>query len=219
MVSFSTLFAAAPLLAIALAQKVAFTSVPASLAAGDSYNITWGSGDGTPVSLTLRRGDPNYLSTVATIADNVAESYYVWNVPTTLQAADDYALQITQGQSDINYSGLFSITGGTGANSTSTALASTTSAFSNSSMSITTPAASASGTGSTMMRNTTFSTASLSTTSASTTSGETSSTRSSSTRTSAASTQATSAPSNDAPLKAGSSAALILGIVAAVMLH
>ena len=41
--------ASASLLSLALAQgaKIAFTSVPAVVRAGDSYNITWGGGNGS----------------------------------------------------------------------------------------------------------------------------------------------------------------------------
>jgi len=170
-------------------------------------SITWSGGDNSAVTLTLRRGYPKDLNTVSTIANAITANYYVWTVPSTLASADDYALQISQGSSDINYSGLFSIQGGSG---------NSTTASGQSSMSITSMV-SGSGTSTVMYQNTTFSSASL-TSSGSASFGATTS-RSSSSRTAAATTQATSAPSNDAPIRTGSSAALILGIVAAVMLH
>ena len=56
-----TLLAGASLLSLALAQaKIAFTSVPAVVQAGDSYNITWGGGNGQVrwhCKLTLSRGN------------------------------------------------------------------------------------------------------------------------------------------------------------------
>ncbi|KAJ9655563.1 hypothetical protein H2198_005564 [Neophaeococcomyces mojaviensis] len=220
MVSFRSLLAVAPLLATVLA-KVGFTNVPQAAVAGNSYNISWAGGDDSAVTLTLRRGNPQNLATISTIADRATGSSYIWTIPSDIPSGDDYALQITQGQSDINYSGLFSISG-TSSNSTSStasAAASTTRA-SNSTMAITS-AASASGTGTAMNRNSTFSTATLTSSNSDsfTFGSETSTaTRSSASRTSTS--QSTSAPSNDAPVRTGaSSAALILGIVAAVMLH
>lgn len=216
MVSFRSILAIAPLLATALA-KVAFTSVPAVAVVSQSYNISWAGGDGTSVTLTLRRGDPANLATISTIADQASGSYYIWTVPSTLQSGNDYALQITQGQSDINYSGLFTISGASSTSSSANSSASVTSAG-NSTMSVT--SFSPAGTGTAMSRNGTFSTATL--TSSSTSRGYTFGNTGTSTGSSAGQTgtsRSTSAPSNDAPVRAGSSAALILGIVAAVMLH
>lgn len=86
MFSLRSLLALAPLAALALAQnKVAFTSLPATLDVGDSFNITWAGGDGTPVTLTLRQGNPNDLNTVSTIASNVDGYWYNWEVPRTIQ--------------------------------------------------------------------------------------------------------------------------------------
>lgn len=87
MVSFRSLLAIAPLAAFAYAQatKVAFTSLPATLTVGDSFNITWAGGDGSSVTLTLRRGNPNDLDTVNTIA-TVNGYWYNWEVPQTLDS-------------------------------------------------------------------------------------------------------------------------------------
>lgn len=108
----------AALFAVALAQtKVAFTSVPAVVRAGDSYNITWGGGNGDPVSLTLRKGNPDDLETIEVLADNVRGNSYEWTVDEDLDTASDYALQIVQGLNNINYSGQFSVSGGRGSSS------------------------------------------------------------------------------------------------------
>lgn len=90
---FSTVLAYATYVATAIAQtsQIAFTSVPAVVVAGSSYNITWGGGDGIsvsqlrdafyslpvafiltmyclqPVTITLRKGDPTNLETVSTL--------------------------------------------------------------------------------------------------------------------------------------------------------
>jgi hypothetical protein len=49
---FSTVLACAAYVATVIAQtpQIAFTSVPAVVVAGSSYNITWGGGDGISVS-------------------------------------------------------------------------------------------------------------------------------------------------------------------------
>ena len=61
-------------------------SLPASVDVGSSFNITWAGGDGSPVTLTLRRGNPNDLDTVTTIASNVDGYWYNWNIPSTIQS-------------------------------------------------------------------------------------------------------------------------------------
>ena len=88
MLSTKLLVLSASLFAYALAQtKIAFTSVPAVAIAGQSYNISWGGGDGSDVTLTLRRGDSNSLKTVSTLADGVEETFFVWNVSKSLETA------------------------------------------------------------------------------------------------------------------------------------
>lgn len=70
---FSTVLACAVYVATAIAQtpQIAFTSVPAVVVAGSSYNITWGGGDGTSVSqlrdasTPYRRLDPDRVLFVA----------------------------------------------------------------------------------------------------------------------------------------------------------
>jgi hypothetical protein len=88
---------------------------------------------------------------------------YEWHVSNSLATAGDYALQITQGQSEINYSGLFSVVGGTGSSSIAYSTTQTSNATATSSRSIGTAASM--GTSLTMPRNTTFSSATLSLTS------------------------------------------------------
>ncbi|KAJ9633296.1 uncharacterized protein PV06_00989 [Exophiala oligosperma] len=210
----------ASLYSYALAQtKIAFTHVPAVVVAGESYNITWGGGDDTPVTITLREGDPDDLKTVQTLADGISEDFFVWTVQKDLKTANDYALQITQGQNDINYSGQFSLTSSTAST--------TASASGNSTASITSTNSGASqGTGSAIPRNTTFSSATISrtaslpsttteTSSGSVTFGDMTSTSSSSPTAAAT----TSAPDSNAAgvAQLGSSAAMVMGIFAAVV--
>ena len=47
--------------------KLQFTQVPANAEVGQPTTISWTGGDGSPVALTLREGDPNNLATIAII--------------------------------------------------------------------------------------------------------------------------------------------------------
>jgi hypothetical protein len=97
MLSTRFLLLGASLFTYALAQtKIAFTSVPAVANAGESYNITWGGGDGSPVTITLREGDSNALKTIATLADGVEETFFVWKVSESLATAS-YVLDYIPG--------------------------------------------------------------------------------------------------------------------------
>jgi hypothetical protein len=66
---FRVSLAVATFVSAVLAQSgIAFTSVPTSVIAGQTYTITWSGGDNTqPATITLREGDPNNLQTVGTI--------------------------------------------------------------------------------------------------------------------------------------------------------
>jgi hypothetical protein len=76
------------LLAYSIAQtKVAFTSTPAVAVAGQSYNISWGGGDGSPVTITLRKGDPADLDTIRIIAEGITGRFYSWTVSPSLSSA------------------------------------------------------------------------------------------------------------------------------------
>ncbi|EXJ74156.1 uncharacterized protein A1O5_02450 [Cladophialophora psammophila CBS 110553] len=216
--------------------RIAFTSVPALVVAGDSYNITWAGGDGSPVTITLREGDPEDPKTIATLADGVTEDFFIWNVSKSLATASDYALQITQGQDSINSSGLFSIAGGSGTSTISHSSIGTTTAATNATASMigTTSTAIASlGISTIIASNMTFSSATLprttstslapavtqhmtsSSSSSSSSSGSGSQPSSNSAAPTAAAT--TSAPNAGAAGQLGSSAALVLGFFAAVM--
>ncbi|KAI4177947.1 MAG: hypothetical protein LQ343_000031 [Gyalolechia ehrenbergii] len=120
--------AAAIVAVIAQSSPIAFTSTPASVQAGRSVVLRWGGGDDNqPVTITLKRGDANNLQTVSLITGSATGTSYTWTVPTNLPNGEDYALQINQGLNDVNYSGRFSLTGGSTASS-STSSSSATSA-------------------------------------------------------------------------------------------
>jgi len=91
---------------------------------------------------------------------NATGSWYIWNVSTLLPSATDYALQITQGQNEINYSGTFTLVGGSGPSSISYSGTMTMTMNSTMPMNMTKTGAST-GTGSPMSRNMTFSSMTL----------------------------------------------------------
>ncbi|ERF72313.1 hypothetical protein EPUS_02200 [Endocarpon pusillum Z07020] len=211
----ATLATGAACLATAFAQvNIAFTSVPEAVVVGQPANITWAGGDGvTPVTITLRRGDPQNLQTIATLTSTGVDGYFLWTPDASLATASDYALQITQGQSDINYSGPFALIGGTGSSSISYSGTSTLPPASvNATITSVTTVASI-GTGAPISRNTTFSSQTLTSTSSETSSRTTS--RSATGSSTAAETAATSAPTGGAAHMA-SSLALVFGVVAAI---
>ncbi|KAL8944983.1 MAG: hypothetical protein Q9211_000416 [Gyalolechia sp. 1 TL-2023] len=126
--------AAAIVAVIAQSSPIAFTSTPASVQAGRSVVLRWGGGDeNQPVTITLKRGDSNNLRTVSLITGSATGTSYTWTVPTDLPDGDDYALQINQGVDDVNYSGRFSLSGGSTASSSISSSSTATSALSSAS--------------------------------------------------------------------------------------
>ncbi|RVX74608.1 hypothetical protein B0A52_01734 [Exophiala mesophila] len=213
----------AALVASAFAQgRLAFTSTPGTAVQGSTYNVTWSGGDGSAVTLTLRKGDPNDLETIGILGQSIMTDSYEWEVADSLEPDDDYALQITQRQDVINYSGLFSIVAGNGTNSTA---ATTTTPPSNSSSSTTTFIGSSAGTGTALPRNTTFSSPTISPTTSlepAVTQHETqtesvATTTTPATTTTAGASAATSAPVGGSAAHLASSMALVMGVFAAIM--
>ncbi|ETN37389.1 uncharacterized protein HMPREF1541_08380 [Cyphellophora europaea CBS 101466] len=211
--------ASASLLSLALAQtKIAFTSLPAALEAGDTYNITWGGGNGDPVTLTLRKGSASDLKTIETIADGVTGTSYSWEVDEDLEDADDYALQITQGQGDVNYSGLFTISGGSGSSSSSSSSSATSTSMDNST-STTSGESSSTTNGTSSSTSTSNSTESSTTTDSSTTGSTTATTTRSPSSASETGAAQTSAPdAGSGAMQLGSSAAFAMAVLGAVVL-
>ncbi|KAL8952079.1 MAG: hypothetical protein Q9222_001990 [Ikaeria aurantiellina] len=105
---------------------------PAVIAPGGKYNLTWGGGDpDLPVALTLRQGDYRNLDVVSVIDGSVEGTSYLWTVPSNLPDRPDYALQISQGIDDSNFSGKIALVNST-ASSTSSSSSSATSSSSSS---------------------------------------------------------------------------------------
>ncbi|MCJ1363451.1 hypothetical protein MMC16_002558 [Acarospora aff. strigata] len=108
-----TILVGAVMATVAVAQStLAFTSTPSTVTAGNPVTITYASADSSPVTITLRKGDPNNLSTISVLTTSATGGSYTWTPDASLADGKDYALQITQGLTSINYSGQFSVTGG-----------------------------------------------------------------------------------------------------------
>ncbi|KAM5442974.1 hypothetical protein MferCBS31731_001847 [Microsporum ferrugineum] len=119
---FKTLIAGAALVASVVAQgKISFTSFPSSLQAGKPCEITWTGGNPqAPVTITLRKGESTNLKDVAVLTSSATGGRYTFTPSTSLVNGPDYALQISQG-GEINYTGLFTISGGSGTPSSTSA--------------------------------------------------------------------------------------------------
>merc|ERR1712144_49191 len=146
--------------ACAVANAVIITNGPASfvgIQAGRALNITWADAEG-PVTLTLKTGEANALTTVSTIASGLSGTSYAWAIPSTLPESF-YALQIDDSSDVPNYSVRFEITGGPAASSSS-ASGSSTSTGSSSSASATSSSTTSSTGSSTASSSTGSSTAS-----------------------------------------------------------
>jgi len=136
---FKSVVGAALFAVAAVAQTVIqFTSFPSSVQVGSTYQITWQGGDSSaPATIILRKGPSGNLGTVETLTTTAVGGSFSWSPKDSLADGSDYAFQIVQG-SENNYSGQFTLTGG------STAAASVTSAAASASSTGSSAAASAS---------------------------------------------------------------------------
>ena len=112
---------------------VEFNDVPKSFEAGKTYTITYSPKDNTPTTIKLRQGDPNNLSTLATITTTATGGSFQYTVPKDLPNSPSYALEISQANSPPNYTGLIPLTGSTYSAISSSSSASSTSKPSSSS--------------------------------------------------------------------------------------
>ncbi|KAL9536041.1 hypothetical protein SMMN14_01432 [Sphaerulina musiva] len=108
----SILVGALAALAAAQSSVISFTnSLPSPAEVGKPFTLTYTTTGSGPVSIILRKGNPNDLQTVATLTSDATGGSYQWTPATDLASGTDYALQIQQG-SEINYLGPFPLTGG-----------------------------------------------------------------------------------------------------------
>jgi len=106
-------FAAVALSQVASAAINAFIT-PAEgevLEGGKTIAVTWKNDGGKKVSITLRKGASTNLDTIGDIAKSIDNSgSYTWVVPDDIESGADYALMITDLDSEeVNYTGLFSL--------------------------------------------------------------------------------------------------------------
>ncbi|EWC47289.1 hypothetical protein DRE_03408 [Drechslerella stenobrocha 248] len=91
--------------------KNAFTA-PLSgdiVTAGKPFQVRWIDLDGGLINLVLVRGNPNSLQTVGAIAAGIPNTgAFNWNVPASLTAGSDYAVEIQSG-AERNYTPLFRV--------------------------------------------------------------------------------------------------------------
>lgn len=106
---FSTIFAGAALVAAALAVEI--NEFPSEVQAGRTYRITYTPGDDTPTTFILRKGANEDLDTITTLTTTATGGEFQWAVDSSLEDADDYALEIKQG-TESNYIGPIALTGG-----------------------------------------------------------------------------------------------------------
>jgi hypothetical protein len=114
--------------AFAVAQNVV-TSITSStnLTPGQPFTITWTPDSGSTVTLILRKGDANDLSTVGTIASNIPNTgTYTWYPENTLAGGTDYAIETVGANGNIDYSHFFGIDNGVVASSASSTVPVTT---------------------------------------------------------------------------------------------
>ena len=66
---FAKLFAVTTFLAcVSAVDRIAFTQTPPAAIVGKPVTIKWAGGDNSPVTITLKKGDPADLKTVAILA-------------------------------------------------------------------------------------------------------------------------------------------------------
>ncbi|KAM3418644.1 extracellular matrix protein [Cercospora zeina] len=117
-------------LAAAQSAAISFTNPLPQARVGQSLELTWQANDASaPVTILLRKGDANNLQTVSTLTSSATGGKYEWTPASDLAPGSDYALQITQG-SNTNYLGPFSISGGTGTASSSSSPAASPAGYS-----------------------------------------------------------------------------------------
>lgn len=94
----------------ALAQAVEFTNSNFDVVPGEDFEITWSGAEG-PVTILLRQGPSDDLTTLETVTEGADGDSFTWSVPDTFPEGDDYALEIQDG-SENNYSEQFALSGG-----------------------------------------------------------------------------------------------------------
>ncbi|KAF2473438.1 uncharacterized protein BDR25DRAFT_341497 [Lindgomyces ingoldianus] len=110
-----------------------FDSYPSTVEVGKTYEVRYSPG-GNSVTMhqpdlsfvfkLISPGDPNSLGTVGTLTTSATGGIFRWTVDSSLPNGEDYALEIRQGNSDLNFSGLIKVTGSNDSPSSSAAISS-----------------------------------------------------------------------------------------------
>jgi hypothetical protein len=213
---FSAVFAAfATFASYVSAQSNPITSpTGGALQAGVATTITWQPSDSGTITLKLRSGSSNALTTIGTIASNIEnKGTYTWTPDASLPSGADYTIEITSSANPTspNYSPRFAVTGGGAASSGVPTSGSSASGTISKSASLPTVSASGNGTVTTTASSANSTEASNSTTTSKTSSTKASSSKTSSTASSTSSGGA-SAPSSAASMIKGSDCGLLAAI-------
>ncbi|KAH7060789.1 hypothetical protein B0J12DRAFT_344140 [Macrophomina phaseolina] len=137
------------LISSAVAQSVSFTNVPTSVEAGRTYVIEYNAPAGQSVSIILRKGNPDDLDTITTLTSDSTGGSFSWTVPSNLESDNDYAFEI-RGAGGDNFSGQFSLSGGSGSTTSSSSASATSSASASASASTSASASASSSESSTI---------------------------------------------------------------------
>ncbi|KAJ4296193.1 hypothetical protein N0V90_006237 [Kalmusia sp. IMI 367209] len=111
---FEVVLSGAALISAALA--VEFNSWPESVKAGQTVTLTYSPKDAA-TTIILRKGPSTNLDTLETLTSSSTGGSFEWTVPSTLANGADYAFEIRQAGAEPNYSGQFSLSGGSAASS------------------------------------------------------------------------------------------------------
>ncbi|KAI9809071.1 MAG: hypothetical protein M1825_002360 [Sarcosagium campestre] len=222
----SSVFGLAALAASALAQETTvlqFTSFFNSVNVGITQTLKYTGGDGSPITIILKKGPSSDLKDVATITTSGSGKTFDWT-PKSVPEDNDYALSIQQSGKE-NFSNQFTILGGSSSSSSSSSSKSASSTKSSSgskatasalkNSTITTPigTAASGGFSTTIHRNSTLHSATLT---RSTTATETATATETDSSASATDAAASATPTNGAASMAGSMS-LIFSAVLAVL--
>jgi len=112
---YTSLAAVAALVSMVSAQQYTENPIHAPMAgevvpAGKEYIIKWTNTTAGLVDLTLKNGKSDDLDTVEIITNGLPNvGLYYWTPDADLESGDDYAIEISNADGDINYTGQFTI--------------------------------------------------------------------------------------------------------------
>ncbi|KAK2804715.1 hypothetical protein FQN50_006453 [Emmonsiellopsis sp. PD_5] len=112
---FKSVLAGALLVAATAAETIAFTSFPEKVEVGKRVELTWTGGSKfEPTTIKLSKGPSDDLKVIETLTSSGVAGKFIWTPKASLVDGSDYALEISQGKENVNYSKQFPISGGDG---------------------------------------------------------------------------------------------------------